>query len=73
MPEDPKRDNVNAVYQAVTLGVLFPVAIGIGYFGGRWLDGALHTTPWLAIVGTVFGVAAAFLNLFRAGESDGSS
>jgi F0F1-type ATP synthase assembly protein I len=71
--DDEKKENANAIYQAVTLGMLFPVAIGVGYFGGRWLDGLLHTRPWLAIIGTVLGAAAAFVNLFRAGETDGKS
>jgi F0F1-type ATP synthase assembly protein I len=47
------------------VGIQFPVAIGLGYFFGRWLDGQLHTTPWLAIVFTLFGIAAGFVNLFR--------
>ena len=64
-----KRENADAVYQAVSLGFLFPVAIAIGFCLGRWLDGMFHTRPWLTIVFTVFGIAAAFLNLFRTARS----
>jgi ATP synthase protein I len=78
MPDDSesekqKRENADAVYQAVSLGFLFPVAIAVGFFLGRWLDGKFHTTPWLTIVLTVLGIAAAFLNLFRTGRSGSGS
>jgi ATP synthase protein I len=47
------------------IGIQFPVAIALGYFFGRWLDTQLGSGPWLALVFTLFGVAAGFLNLFR--------
>jgi F0F1-type ATP synthase assembly protein I len=65
-----KRSQVQGVYEAVTLGVMFPVAIGIGYLLGHWLDGLLGLWPWLTIIFTALGVAAAFVNLFRAGMGD---
>ena len=74
MPDDndkQKRENADAVYQAVSLGFLFPVAIAVGFFLGRWLDGLFHTWPWLTIILTGCGIAAGFLNLFRAGRGTG--
>ena len=47
------------------VGIQFPVAIAIGYFFGRWLDGLFGTGPWLAIVFVIFGIIAGFVNLFR--------
>ena len=47
------------------IGIQFPVAIALGYFFGRWLDGHLGTEPWLTLVFSLFGIAAGFLNLFR--------
>ncbi len=47
------------------VGIQFPVAIAIGYFWGRWLDGFLGTQPWMTIVFSLFGIAAGFVNLFR--------
>jgi ATP synthase protein I len=47
------------------VGIQFPVAIALGYFFGRWLDGALNTRPWLTITFALFGIAAGFVNLFR--------
>ena len=64
-----KRENADAIYQAVSLGFLFPVAIAVGFFLGRWLDGVFHIWPWLTIIFTVLGIAAAFVNLFRSARS----
>lgn len=47
------------------VGIQFPVAIGLGYFAGRWLDAQLNTKPWLTIIFALFGIAAGFVNLFR--------
>jgi F0F1-type ATP synthase assembly protein I len=47
------------------VGIQFPVAIGIGYLFGRWLDGLLNTKPWMTIVFALFGITAGFVNLFR--------
>jgi len=47
------------------VGIQFPVAIALGYFFGRWLDGMLKTTPWLTIIFVLFGITAGFINLFR--------
>lgn len=71
MPDDKKED-AEALYQALSLGLMFPVAIAVGYFLGRWLDGLFHTSPWMAVAGTAIGVAAAFVNLFRAGSESGN-
>jgi F0F1-type ATP synthase assembly protein I len=72
MPDDndkKDRSTADALYQAASLGFLFPVAIAIGFFLGRWLDGIFHTWPWLTIILTACGIAAGFVNLFRAGRS----
>ena len=47
------------------VGIQFPVAIGIGFLSGRWLDAHLNTKPWLTIIFALFGIAAGFVNLFR--------
>ena len=72
MPDD-KRKEASALYELATLGVVFPVATAVGFFLGRWLDGLFHTNPWLTIAGTAIGIAAGFVNLFRAGKSYVSS
>jgi ATP synthase protein I len=47
------------------VGIEVAVAIAIGYLGGHWLDGKLHTSPWLTIVGFVAGIGAAIKALVR--------
>jgi ATP synthase protein I len=41
------------------------VAICIGFFFGRWLDGKWHTAPWLSLVGLMLGIATGFRELIR--------
>jgi F0F1-type ATP synthase assembly protein I len=64
---DNKRETADALYQVATIGLVFPVAIALGFFLGRWLDGKLGTWPWLTGILTAFGIIAAFVNLFRTG------
>lgn len=47
------------------VGLEIAIAIGIGYFGGRYLDGRLGTNPWLTWVGFGAGVGAAIKALVR--------
>jgi len=47
------------------VGLEIAAAIAIGYFGGRYLDGWLSTTPWLSWIGFVAGVGAAVKALVR--------
>lgn len=63
-PDEPS--SWKAVGEVAQLGMTLVVAtvIGLaaGYFADRWLD----TKPWLTLVGLVLGIAAGFLNVFRA-------
>ena len=61
------KDKYNAIYQAATLGIMFPAAIAVGYGIGWGLDRLFGTKPWLTIIFSIVGIAAAFVNLFRAG------
>ncbi|MGK2858488.1 MAG: AtpZ/AtpI family protein [Thermoanaerobaculia bacterium] len=74
-PEQPaprKRGRYNALAEASSLGFMFPIAIGLGYFWGRWMDGMFGTAPWLTWIFSGFGLVAAFVNLFRfAARADG--
>jgi F0F1-type ATP synthase assembly protein I len=72
MPDD-KRSQWDALYEAASLGLMFPIAIAVGFFLGRLLDGVFSTRPWITIAGTGLGIAAAFVNLFRAAsKNDGA-
>ncbi|MDX2021311.1 MAG: AtpZ/AtpI family protein [Deltaproteobacteria bacterium] len=51
--------------QTGAVGLEIAIAIAIGYFGGRYLDGKLHTTPWLTWIGFGAGIGAAIKALVR--------
>ena len=53
--------------EASSLGWMFPIAIALGFGAGYGLDKLFHSWPWLTIIFTVFGMIAAFINLFRIG------
>lgn len=48
-----------------SIGIFFGIAIVLGYFGGKWLDGRLHTQPWFTLFGLLIGIAAGFRELYR--------
>jgi F0F1-type ATP synthase assembly protein I len=40
-------------------------AIGLGSLLGWWLDGRFHTSPWLLVAGSLFGIGAGFYLFFK--------
>ena len=50
---------------ASIVGIQFPVAMALGYFWGKWMDGLFKTEPWLTIIFSILGIIAGFVNLFR--------
>jgi ATP synthase protein I len=40
-------------------------SVGLGTALGFWLDKKLHTSPWLLVVGALFGVGAGFYLFFK--------
>lgn len=51
-----------------SLGISVALAIVIGMALGYWLDNVFDTKPVLLLVGLVFGIAAGFSNIIRAGK-----
>jgi ATP synthase protein I len=49
----------------LSLGIMFPVCIAIGYGIGYFLDGQFGTRSVFKVLFLLFGIAAAFINLFR--------
>lgn len=66
---DPRDPFARQLMQYGGIGAMFPVAIALGFLGGRWLDARLGTAPWLSLLGFLFGVIAALRNLLRSIES----
>ena len=59
--------------ELLSVGILFPVCIAIGYGFGILLDSWFETKKLFRIIGILFGIAAGFYNLFRiAGKFDES-
>ncbi len=57
IPKEMADQLAGAGESVLAIGVL----VGLGAWGGFWLDGKLHTAPWLAIglslLGMSFGLA----------------
>ena len=49
-----------------TVGLEVVLSILLCFFAGRWADGKLGTSPYLALVGGAFGLAAAVRSVLRA-------
>ncbi len=47
------------------VGLEIGVAVGIGYFGGRYLDARFGTSPWLMWIGFGAGIGAGVKALIR--------
>jgi len=63
---DPESKKMWAVAGSTgAVGIEIAVAIGIGYFGGQYLDRRLGVAPWLTWVGFAAGVGAAIKALVR--------
>ena len=62
---DPRDPFARQLMEYGGIGIMFPVAIALGFLGGRWLDTQFATTPWLSLVGFLMGVIAALRNLLR--------
>jgi len=54
-----------ALGELSSIGITLVVATVIGLAGGYYLDRWLGTSPWLTLIGLIFGIAAGFVNLFR--------
>ncbi len=51
--------------QLLGAGLQFATTIVLCAFGGWWLDERLGASPWLLILGCIFGSVAAFYHLYR--------
>lgn len=57
------RRQLQLAARFATAGLELALAIVVGYFAGRWLDGRFGTT-YVAYIGLLLGVIAGFRNLF---------
>lgn len=68
MPSDrqQKISTIKTIGALSTVGFSFVLAIVLGVAAGYYLDRWLGTSPWLFLLGFVFGLAAGVLNVYRA-------
>ena len=63
-PQNAPKPNYQAG-ELLSVGIMFPACIGIGYGIGYWLDRWCGTQNIFKLVFLLLGIAAAFINLFR--------
>jgi F0F1-type ATP synthase assembly protein I len=56
----------------LTVGIMFPASIAVGFAIGYFLDRLLKTSPYLLIIFTLYGVAAGFVNLIKISKRYGT-
>lgn len=62
----PSRRWIRQVGVLSGVGLTLVISTVLGLYGGLALDRWLGTSPWLMLVGLLLGIAAGFINLFRA-------
>ncbi len=73
-PFSPKQRSMPSGAEFAGIGLQFGMTIVVFVFGGMWLDGKLHTTPWFTIGCTFAGAAGGFYSMYRratAAQRDG--
>lgn len=60
-----RAETLRIAGQLSTVGLSFVLALVLGFAAGLWLDRRLATSPWLALLGFAFGLAAGVLNVVR--------
>lgn len=66
-PSDENRGQqaLRGVGMAALLAFQLVSSIVFGFLVGHWLDGVLHTGPWLGVAGVVIGLIGGFIGLFH--------
>jgi ATP synthase protein I len=59
------RKQLRQATKVGAIGLELGLAVLVGYFGGRWIDTQLGSTPWFMYIGFVCGVLAGFKSLYR--------
>ena len=59
------RKQLRQASKIATVGIEMGLAVAVGLFGGRWIDGRLDTAPLFLFLGLFFGLAAGFKRLWE--------
>lgn len=68
------QKNGSGVWRAMAVGASvsteLAVTVTLGVYGGRWLDGRLHTSgPWFMLGGLLLGLAVGILGIVKTMEA----
>ena len=69
--DDKQGRDFRQMMEASSIGWMFPIAMALGFGWGYGMDKLFGTSPWLTVTFTIFGIIAAFINLFRFASKDG--
>lgn len=47
------------------LGIQLAAGVIVFYYLGSWVDGKLHTAPWLMLAGVLIGVVGGIIKFFK--------
>jgi hypothetical protein len=67
-PRTPAEEQRRARFRILDLsavGLAFPIALLIGYFGGRMVGGWVGNPQLGSLIGALLGIAGGFYNLFK--------
>ncbi|RTZ93677.1 MAG: hypothetical protein DSY91_01630 [Deltaproteobacteria bacterium] len=56
---------VNLVSKYGTIGLEMGICVFLGVIIGAYLDKFLHTSPWMTLLFTLFGLIAGFKSLYK--------
>ena len=63
-----QRDFSRAMREAAPylgIGATFAGSVLLGVWGGYWLDQKLGTSPWLLLLGSMFGLGTGFYHFYK--------
>jgi ATP synthase protein I len=64
------KKRIQREYESLTVGLMFPVSIAVGLVIGYLLDRLFNIFPILTVIFLFYGIAAAFINLFKLAKKD---
>ena len=64
-PDAVPRRPLSSGAEFAGVGLQMGATLGLGAWGGHWLDGRLGTAPWLTIVMVFAAAGAAFYSIYR--------
>ncbi len=71
--KDKETEDKRKLAAYSTVGLMFPTSIAVGLGIGYFLDRLLHTSPYLLIIFTIYGIAAGFWNLYKVTSQNGKN